>query len=669
MWLLSQSQKLKLYEKIRKGKNLKRFNFGAFGLFIILFLSITNFIFAQEITKAECLECHSDKDLTTMVNDTVEVSLFIDDEKYSNSIHGEFECVECHANIEEIPHDEELPHPDCNMCHEDVAEEYAASIHGIGQKEGNPGESAYCWDCHTAHYIYPADDSLSSLSMKNQPALCARCHSNPEIIKKFRIPLSSPSEVYKNSVHYKVGMREKEIHAAKCTDCHGAHDTQPSKVSTSKTNKYHIAQTCSKCHPKIYQEYIESVHGEALVAGVSESPSCTDCHSEHNIQYHTDPNSTVYSTVISKTLCPQCHEAERIVAKYSLNNNVVASYQDSYHGLASRGGSVVSANCASCHGVHNIKPSSDPTSAINKDNLAETCGKCHPGVSSQVSKGLVHADATSKANKILYYVTAFYLMLITGTIGGMLFHNGLDFRKKFAARLKGNHESNFEELNGKQFIRLTVNERIQHFLLMFSFIMLVYTGFAMKFPEAWWAAPLIRWEGAFAIRGLLHRLAAVVMIGLSVYHVFYLITNPRGRGQFVALLPKLKDLKDVVQMFRYYFGISQERPKFERFNYIEKAEYWALIWGTIVMSLTGFILWFENIALRFFPKWITDVSLLIHYYEAVLASLAILVWHFYFQFFDPHVYPMNTTCITGKMSEEDFKEEHAADYERLTKNN
>lgn len=200
---------------------------------------------------------------------------------------------------------------------------------------------------------------------------------------------------------------------------------------------------------------------------------------------------------------------------------------------------------------------------------------------------------------------------------------------------------------------------------MGSFTLLVYTGFAMKFPEAWWAAPLIRWEGAFAFRGWLHRIAAAVMIGLSLYHLFYLITTKRGRGQVKDLVPKYKDLTDVIQMLKYNFGLAKDKPKFERYNYVEKAEYWALIWGTVVMSVTGFILWFENISLKLFPNWITDVSTVIHLYEAILATLAILAWHFYFQFFDPSVYPMNTTCLTGKMSEDHFKEEHPLEYERF----
>jgi len=632
---------------------------------MLIFLFFRSLSFAQTFNNSDCLECHGEKDLTKIIDDTLEVSLFIDAEKFSNAAHGGFECIDCHLDIDDIPHEETLQKPDCNMCHDDVAEVYATSIHGLVLTREHK-DAPYCWDCHTSHYVYPVDDSLSSIFILNQPKVCARCHSDPELIKKYRIPVSHPSELYEHSIHYNAAVQDGHLNAAKCSDCHGAHDTQPSRHSQSKTNRFQIAQTCSQCHEKEFHDFIESVHGVAMIAGSYDAPVCTDCHSEHNIKAHIDPASTVYSTVISQTLCRQCHEAARIVSKYNIREDVIKSYNDSYHGLASRGGSTVTANCASCHGVHDIRHSSDPKSAIHKDNLKDTCGSCHPGVTDQVAKGSVHVVISAQENKIIYYVRMFYIVLIVAVIGGMVFHNGLDFLKKLKKKFKYHHPAKTEMLKQREFIRLTLNERIQHFLLMGSFITLVYTGFAMKFPEAWWAAPLIRWEGGFAFRGLLHRIAAVVMIGLAIYHVVYMITSKRGREQFFALLPTLKDVKDVIQMFKFFFGIEKERPKFDRFNYIEKAEYWALIWGTVVMSITGFILWFANISLRYFPKWVMDVSLIIHYFEAVLATLAILVWHFYFQFFDPHVYPMNTTCITGKMSEADMKHEHPLEYERLT---
>ncbi len=632
------------------------------GVVMLCLLFINVNAIGQDITINDCMECHNDKELVREKDDGTVDSLYVDQTKFSNSIHGELSCVDCHEDITELPHEEKLKQPDCSSCHDDVMDEYMKSIHGIAWEE-NHQDAPMCWDCHSAHYVYPSDDSLSTLFILNQPKVCAPCHSNPEIIKKYNIPISRPCEMYKTSVHFKAALEKACLHSARCTDCHGGHDIQPSVMLNSKTNRMKTPETCSKCHPDIYEDFINSVHGKGLLAGVRDAPTCTDCHTEHGIKDHLDPSSTVYSTVISKTLCPQCHEAIRIVSKYRMNPSVVESYNDSYHGLANRAGSVVTANCASCHGVHDILPSADPNSRINKNNLTKTCGTCHPGVSEKVALGSVHVIPSSMSDQIIYYIRIFYLILIVSVIGGMLIHNGLDFIKKARERMAG-HEG-LVESTGRYFVRLTVNERIQHFLLMSSFILLVITGFALVYPDSLWALPFKLWSGGFAFRGLLHRVAAATMVLLSIYHVFYLLTTKRGKKHIIDFLPTLQDGKDVLQMFKYYFGRSSEKPKFGRYNYMEKAEYWALIWGTIVMSLTGFILWFEDLSLKYFPKWVTDVSTAIHFYEALLATLAIVVWHFYYQFFDPHVYPMNTTCITGKISEETMREEHPLEFDNI----
>ena len=618
---------------------------------------------AQDITTSDCMECHSDPELTKVGKDSIVISLFIDENKYTNSVHGDLECVDCHADITELPHEENLQKPDCATCHDDILEEYLNSVHGRLYAAGDKN-APQCWSCHDDHYVYPSSDSLSTLSIFRQPKTCATCHADPELIKLYNIPISKPCELYSNSVHYKAALKEGCYNAARCTDCHGGHDIEPSSKPTSHTNRYNVPKTCSKCHQDVYQQYAESVHGKALEAGASDAPVCTDCHTEHNIKHVKDPSSTVYSSVISKTLCPRCHEAERIVTKYGIEKNVVKSYADSYHGLAVRGGSVVAANCASCHGVHDILPSSDPKSSINKKNLPKTCGKCHPGASNEVIKGRVHIRPSKTSKNIIYYVTIFYYTLIILTIGGMVLHNGLDFLKKLKAKFREETPVTFESTLTQQIERLTLNERIQHFLLMGSFTTLVYTGFAMRFPEAWWAAPLIRWEGGFAFRGFLHRAAATVMITVGIYHLYYIGFTKRGREHIKAFLPKIKDVTDLIHNLKYFLGLEKEPPKFARYSYIEKMEYLALIWGTIIMSVTGLILWFNDFSLKHFPKWVSDVSTVIHYFEAVLATLAILVWHFYYQFFDPRIYPMNTTCLTGKMSAEEYREEHPLDFER-----
>jgi formate dehydrogenase gamma subunit len=402
--------------------------------------------------------------------------------------------------------------------------------------------------------------------------------------------------------------------------------------------------------------------------GFTKSPVCTDCHGEHSISGVQDPNSRVSVAQVTKT-CSSCHQALEITEKYGLSGNRVATYQDSFHGLAARGGNLTAANCSSCHGFHDVRPSSDPKSSISRNNLAATCGKCHPGASENFARGAVHVAVTQKDAPILFYIRMFYLAMIVGTIGGMLGHNGLDFLKKLrrhlrswesGAILRSTHGGEV----GRSFLRMSVLERIQHALLALSFITLVYTGFALKFPESWPFAWLAALEKGSAWRALIHRGAAVAMIAACVLHLFYLPTR-RGRRFLIDMLPRVSDIREATQNIGYLLGLRAEPPRYDRFSYIEKAEYWALVWGSVIMTATGFALWFETDALKLLPLLVLDVATLIHYYEAWLAALAILVWHFYFVIFNPDVYPMNWTWLTGKISEEMLRHEHPREYEQM----
>ena len=115
--------------------------------------------------------------------------------------------------------------------------------------------------------------------------------------------------------------------------------------------------------------------------------------------------------------------------------------------------------------------------------------------------------------------------------------------------------------------------------------------------------------------------------------------------------------------FQYYLGTSKAKPKIARFGYAEKAEYWAVVWGTVIMGLTGLMIWFKLGIFAFLPRWTIDIALAIHFYEAVLATLAIIVWHFYHVIFDPDVYPVNFAFLDGRVSEEQYREEHELAYE------
>jgi cytochrome b subunit of formate dehydrogenase len=133
-------------------------------------------------------------------------------------------------------------------------------------------------------------------------------------------------------------------------------------------------------------------------------------------------------------------------------------------------------------------------------------------------------------------------------------------------------------------------------------------------------------------------------------------------------LPNLQDAKDVVINIKYLLGISKEKPQFDRFSYMEKAEYWALVWGVIIMSASGLMLMLNNYFLHIAPKIFFDIATLVHLYEAWLATLAIIVWHFYFIIFNPEVYPINKAFIKGTLTEEEMMHEHPRELERIKSN-
>ena len=636
----------------------------------------------QEISTRACFKCHTDRKLFDGVNtsDGEELTTLV--QSYSHSIHAESlkstgkgaTCVDCHgshtikpASDPTSPVNRENVVSTCGRCHADVEKSYLNSSHGKAFESGI-AVAPVCTDCHKEHSIESVDNPNSPVSRAREPEICLNCHvKNKEVLK-----LTGVSAAFLMSIRSSVHIRSLEsgnLKAATCSDCHGAHDMLPAGNSKSKVFRENIPSTCGAagCHRNVYEKYASGVHGTALAKGNKNVPVCTDCHGDHQILAPSNPRSTVYATNVAQS-CAKCHASVRLTERYGLPPDKVVSYMDSYHGLAVREGSTIAANCASCHGAHEILPSSDPRSSINGANLQKTCGKCHNGASVRFASTPVHVLTGSKGEPILYWLSEIYIFLIIGIIGLMLLHNVLDFvkksRKKLTQRRTGVHPA---EASARLYVRMTGNERLQHLVLLLSFLTLVLTGFMLKFPDAWWVKTMrdIVGNGFADLRGVIHRIAGSVMIAGAVYHIFYVSFTKRGRQFIKDMLPKIQDLRDAVTALKYNIGLSKDGPRFPRFSYIEKAEYWALIWGTGVMAITGLLLWFNNLSLGVITKLGLDVATLIHYYEAILASLAILVWHFYSVIFNPEVYPLNLACIKGTLSEEEMEEEHPLELERL----
>ena len=610
---------------------------------------------AQESQPTSCRDCHDGKIDHQLPDKPYEV--------LASSIHATLECTDCHESIslENIdvnapsPHGTSVAPVNCGECHEEEAEVYKK--HGRLEVGKDP-DLPKCWSCHGTHDILPASDRQSRVNPINLPSTCKACHADMDLVKKHEILREEPIQLYESSIHGQA--TEKGLYvSATCNDCHSAIDPDGHRTAhrilsprdpESPIYFFNIPNTCGHCHQPVAKDYWDGIHGQAVKRGEVDAPVCTQCHGEHGIIRADDPRSPVSAARIAEATCSPCHESAVLNEKYGIPAGRLRSYVDSYHGLKSKAGNIRVANCASCHGAHRILPRTDPSSSIFPANLRKTCGKCHPGISAQLANTPIHETATGIKAGWPEFFTLFYYWMIGITIGLMALHCIADLVR------------HIKIMRRQPFIvRLTVSETFQHWVLTLSFIVLVISGFSLRFSEAWWVKLLFGWGGGegFVIRGTVHRVAAVVFGFCCVWHIFYLFTH-RGRRSLWDMLLKKRDLVDVKNNALFFLGLRPERPRFTRFSYMEKCEYWALVWGAAIMSVTGTLLWFDNFFVERvgLPKGVLDVVLVIHYYEAWLATLAILVWHGYSTIFGPHVYPMNPAWITGTMPRDMYVHEH-----------
>ena len=218
---------------------------------------------------------------------------------------------------------------------------------------------------------------------------------------------------------------------------------------------------------------------------------------------------------------------------------------------------------------------------------------------------------------------------------------------------------------GEVFQRFNRNFRFQHMVMFTSVILLIVTGMPLKFPQFVLSRWVITFFGGIKNSTIVHRVGAGMLIYFMVHHLFYTILTRDGRRDFWLLIPKPRDAKDIAQNIRHFLGKTPEKPRFGRFSYIEKFDYWAVYWGCIIMIGSGLFLWFETDVLRFLPKYALDVAHEMHSDEALLATLAIVVWHFYNVHFNPDRFPGTLLWWHGQLSEHEMKEEHPLEYEEI----
>ena len=610
----------------------------------ILFIPLVMLVAQDDyeyIDEDSCIDCHEE----SIHGTDIEIDL-------SRSIHDGLGCLDCHTDKDILPHSEDSTFDvgceGCRNCHEEASEQY--TVHGV-ELVGENVDMPHCADCHGDHNVLPYEDRNSMAHPTNLPATCGKCHEDIDLTTKYDILIDHPVEIYETSVHGKASMGGIYV-AATCNDCHSTGETAHKIYSPghpeSTINHFNIPKTCGKCHKGVENDYWDGIHGQFVARGETDAPVCTDCHGEHGIISPSDPRSPVSKSKVAEITCSPCHDSARMNEKYGLSTGRLQTFIDSYHGLKSKSGDTHVANCASCHGVHRILPSTDESSSIHPSNLTNTCGECHPKISDRLAAAPIHGIGNEGLRTpIAVIIEKIYILAIIVIIGFMLIHWIIDLIRQIV-----------NSMRKKQVRRMKTHEVWQHTITMVSFIALAISGFALRFSDAWITELFFGWERGFELRGLIHRISAVVFIAAVLWHLLFILLTQSGKKFFKDMWPNLLDFTQFYERIMYNLGRRDKTPQFKRFSYIEKAEYWALVWGTVVMIITGIFLWFDNYFSLFLPKGFLDVSLVIHYWEAWLATLAIGVWHLYSTLFNPHVYPMNTSWLTGKMPEDMYKREH-----------
>ncbi len=634
-------------------------------LFFGLFAVFSSSGLQAEMTNDDCLTCHGDKDLEAETERGKSLELFVPENALVGSVHEELACIDCHIgadSFEEIPHSKTPLKRACKNCHETEYDETSKDVHGKGCASGDKMTPSCC-TCHGGHDIKPLNSPESRFSDMNQPDTCGKCHGGDKLTtKEHSIYKRNLITRYKSSVHWQALNEGKR--AASCTDCHGSHNILPSGFDESGVSRENEANSCKKCHRLEGEAFWDGPHGDALRHGNNDVPTCSTCHGDHDMASLRVRGGDAKQWAATQ-VCIWCHGNSRMMARYGLDTTPVDSYMQDFHGLTQRGTLGASATCADCHDPHHSLPATHPNSRMHITNRGPTCGKCHGQVTENFAMSFSHKKSIEiEGTRLESIIKMVYIILIFVTIGGMLLYVTLVWFKAVRKKIR-------EQRREKYLVRMNGFEKNVHKTLLLSFITLVITGFALKFPDTFWAKFLFSIGMNESIRAFIHRVAAFVMILDSIIFFIYMVLNRKGKKLFREFLPKKRDITDIFKTIKYYLGISRENdaPKYEVFSFAEKFEFWAMVWGTIVMAITGLILWFPKIIPGTWCSCIIPISRVIHYYEAILAALAILVWHGFHVIFHPDEYPMNTSWWSGYLTKKESDHRFEEEAQKKQKNN
>ena len=587
-----------------------------------------------KLDNATCLSCHDGKKgkLEVPASDgKARALLAVMPDKFDQSVHAKMTCVACHADIK------------------DNAEKANAHAKDPALKLAKVD----CAGCHQNLW----DEAQKSGNAKDKPRL--------ELVAK-------NIEAYKASFHARPNADDKTKPNASCDNCHDTHSFNVPAKGTPQYDQWRlgIATSCGSCHEDQLDSYSGSVHGkEVLEKKNVKAAVCTDCHSTHAI---TSSSTDPFKLAVTDQ-CGTCHEEN------------LKTYMGTYHGQISTLGYAYTAKCYDCHGSHKILRADDPKSMVHVDNRLKTCQSCHSGKKdlALAPAGFVsyqphgHAGDFDKYPQI-WVAWQIMLQLLVGTFGFFWLHTLLWFYREFKERKEKAGQPHIKldtvpaQFKGKHVRRFSADLAPGPHHLCLEPDGADLDRYSAVLPSSPWAVPLMAGLGGPHTAGIIHRISAVIFAGVFFWHIFYItwrIAKNWSTFKFFgpdSLVPNLQDGKDMLAMFKWFFGMGP-RPKFDRWTYWEKFDYWAPFWGVTIIGVSGLIMWLPNFFGAFLPGWVFNVAAIFHAEEAFLAVVFLFTVHFFNNHFRPDKFPVEVVMFTGTFSLEEFKHDHALEYERLLK--
>jgi cytochrome b subunit of formate dehydrogenase len=556
-----------------------------------------------------CLMCHRFRGLSRVDKEGDYRLFYVDESLFSRGPHARVSCTGCHADIEKIPHDDAKPVDCLRSCH---IEEPTREIIFTHAKVHEALEDSV--------HALTAQTSTSQTHPEDYPQ-CKDCHD---------IPLFRPVSIFKRM---RAGVSDRAI--SRCTQCH----TDENFV------RYFYSHVTTRLHKA------------------------------------RDPREVV-------TMCATCHADAAFARRHGLAD-VVSSYLETYHGKAVLFGSALAPDCLDCHAsrdsVHQMHAATDPRSSIHPENRPLTCNAqdCHRSAGPALASFDVHANRDSGTHPLEFGVGLFFVVATLGILLPILTLSVLGLARELfpshqaereIERLRKLAEEKVAREGG--ILRFTGGLRLQHAFLVVIFAVLCLTGFPMKFPEASWAPVIYDLFGGIHGAPIVHRIAGVALLVGFAVHIILILVNvgrslkrkgQRGPAAWIGavmalpMIPKRRDLSDLLVWAKYVFFLSPRRPNYDHFSWKEKLEYLGLFWGIPLLGVTGILLWAESISSHIFPGWVLNVAYLAHTYESLLAVAHITLVHIPGVIGRPGVSPISGMVLNGKISPRALVEEHGAE--------